>query len=255
MPIFDEVTPTQALGDLKLSNKAGKRATTRFKLDSGAEANFLPILVYYSLFSKADRDSESSIIPSIQLIAANKSRIKQLGSVNLRVSVGSMEKVCKFFIVPNYVRPIFGLPDLTRMDLVKFSMPISSEWDSGDSHTTLVDSQDTQNHGISKDQVLDKYHKVFSGLGRLKFEPVKIYLKENAQPTTRKPCRRVPIAIRQQFMEELDNSCKEGILMKLKANRVTEWLNSFVNVGKDDGKLRVSLDPTGLNPHIIRPVF
>ena len=35
---------------------------------------------------------------------------------------------------------------------------------------------------------------------------------------------------------------------------LTPWLNSFVNVGKDDGRLRVCLNPTGLNPYIIRPV-
>ena len=34
-----------------------------------------------------------------------------------------------------------------------------------------------------------------------------------------------------------------------------EWLNSFVCPIKDDGGLRVCLDPTGLNPYIIRPVF
>ena len=35
---------------------------------------------------------------------------------------------------------------------------------------------------------------------------------------------------------------------------MTEWLNSFVNVTKPNGELRVFLDPTGLNPFIIRPV-
>ena len=39
--MFDEVTNTQALGDLTLSNKAGKTQVTRFKIDSGAGANLL----------------------------------------------------------------------------------------------------------------------------------------------------------------------------------------------------------------------
>ena len=33
-----------------------------------------------------------------------------------------------------------------------------------------------------------------------------------------------------------------------------EWLNSFVIVKKPYGNLRVCLDPTDLNKHIIRPV-
>ena len=47
---------------------------------------------------------------------------------------------------------------------------------------------------------------------------------------------------------------KDGILTKLDKNQATEWLNSFVVVRKPSGNLRICLDPTDLNPHIIRPV-
>ena len=50
--MFDEVTNTQALGDLTLSNKAGKTQVTGFKLDSGAGANLLRVGTYYKLFNK-----------------------------------------------------------------------------------------------------------------------------------------------------------------------------------------------------------
>ena len=66
---------------------------------------------------------------------------------------------------------------------------------------------------------------------------------------------RVPIAIRGKFKDELDSLCKQKVLTKLDKNEVTEWLNSFVNVDKEDTSLRVCLDPSGLNPYIIRPVF
>ena len=36
--------------------------------------------------------------------------------------------------------------------------------------------------GIPKDQVLAKYKKVFTGLGRLKVTPVKIHLKPDVTP-------------------------------------------------------------------------
>ena len=52
--MFDEVTNTQALGDLTLSNRAGKVQVTRFKLDSGAGANLLPVGTYYKFFNKED---------------------------------------------------------------------------------------------------------------------------------------------------------------------------------------------------------
>ena len=245
--MFDEVTNTQALGDLTLSNKVGKTQVTRFKLDSGAGANLLPIGTYYKLFSKDDRDLEASKDPRVSLVAANKSKIKQLGTVRLRVHVGEFERVCKFYVVPNYVKPIFGLPDLTRMQIVRFRMPIVSQWMDNETPSPLAS-------GFTKDEVLERFKEVFTGLGRLKVEPVKIHLTKDAKPV-RRPCRRVPIAIRGKFKDELDSLCKQDVLTKLDKNGVTEWLNSFVNVDKEDATLRVCLDPSGLNPYIIRPVF
>ena len=252
--MFDEVTNTQALGDLTLSNRAGKVEVTRFKLDSGAGANLLPIGTYYKLFNKEDRDLEASRDPRVSLVAANKSRIKQLGSVRLRVQGGEFERVCKFYVVPNYVRPIFGLPDLTRMQLVRFSMPIISQWIEGETSIDEASSPSSLPSGLTKDEVLERFKEVFTGLGRLKVEPVKIHLTKDAKPV-RRPCRRVPIAIRGKFKDELDSLCKQKVLTKLDKNEVTEWLNSFVNVDKEDTSLRVCLDPSGLNPYIIRPVF
>ena len=246
--MFDEVTNTQALGDLTLSNRAGKVQVTRFKLDSGAGANLLPVGTYYKLFNKEDRDLEASRDPRVSLVAANKSRIKQLGSVRLRVQVGEFERVCKFYVVPNYVRPIFGLPDLTRMQLVRFSMPIVSQWTEGETSIDEASSPSSLPSGLTKDEVLERFKEVFTGLGRLKVEPVKIHLTKDAKPV-RRPCRRVPIAIRGKFKDELDSLCKQKVLTKLDKNEVTEWLNSFVNVDKEDTSLRVSLDPSGLNPY------
>ena len=249
--MFDEVINTQALGDLTPSNRAGKSQLTRFKLDSGVGANLLPIGIYYKLFNKDDRNLEASRDPRVSLVAANKSKIKQLGSVRLRVHVGEFERVCKFYVVPNYVKPIFGLPDLTRMQIVRFSMPIVSQWMDNE---TSVDEASPLTSGLTKEDVLEKFKKVFTGLGRLKVEPVKIHLTKDAKPV-RRPCRRIPIAIRGKFKDELDSLCKQKVLTKLDKNEVTEWLNSFVNVDKEDTTLRVCLDPSHLNPYIIRPVF
>ena len=246
--MFDEIEHTKALGDLLLSNKSGAKCTVRFKLDSGAGANLLPLHMYKKLFP--DRRLRGTVDKRVQLIAANKTRIKQLGTVRLRVHVRNKEKVCLFYVVPDMCRPIFGLPDLTSMKLLSFDIPLESDWNSLDSLEHKVDSV---NSNLTRQMLLSKYHDVFSGLGKLKVEPVKIHLREDAVPV-RRPCRRVPIAIRKQFQEELDNLVTKGVLTKLDKNDVTEWLNSFVNVTKPNGELRVCLDPTGLNPHIIRPV-
>ena len=126
--LFDEISNTQVLGDVKLANRAGRQLTQRFKLDSGACANLLPIGIYNKLFSKQDRDLKGSIDPRVSLIAANNNIIKQLGTVRLRVKAGGLEKVCRFFVVPNHCRPILGLPDLLRMDMVQFKVPTTNQW-------------------------------------------------------------------------------------------------------------------------------
>ena len=171
--MFDEIEHTRALGDLLLSNRSGKKCTVRFKLDSGAGANLLPLNVYKKLFP--DRKLHGTVDKRLQLIAANKTRIKQLGTVRLRVRVRSKEKVCLFYVVPDMCRPIFGLPDLTSMRLLSFDIPLESDWEANNS----VDSVDSN---LTKQSLLTNYLDVFSGLGKLKIEPVKINLREDAIP-------------------------------------------------------------------------
>ena len=246
--MFDEISNTQVLGDVNLANRAGRQLKQRFKLDSGACANPLPIGINSQLFSKKDRDLKGSIDNRVSLIAANNNIIKQLGTVRLRVKAGGLEKVCKFYVVPNHWRPILGLPDLLRMDMVQFKVPTTNQW------TNFVGSVESNVPGLTKDQVLSEYKDVFIGLGRLKVDPIKIHLKEGAKPC-RRSCRRVPMAMRQKFKDELDSLEHKDVLRKLKPIEVQEWLNSFVCPVKDDDSLRVCPDPTGLNPYIVRHVF
>ena len=70
-----------------------------------------------------------------------------------------------------------------------------------------------------------------------------------------KPPRRVPIALKDKFKQELDSMEVQGIISKYDGRDVTpEWLNSFVIVKKPNGSLHICLDPTDLNKEIIRPV-
>ena len=119
------------------------------------------------------------------------------------------------------------------MDMVQFKVLTTNQW------TNFVASVESNVPGLTKDQVLSEYKDVFTGLGRLKVEPIKIHLKEGAKPC-RSPCRRVPIAMRQKFKDELDSLEHKDVLRKLKPNEVPEWLNSFVCPVKDDEMMVVS---------------
>ena len=116
-----------------------------------------------------------------------------------------------------------------------------------------IDVEEISKEKLTGDFKLKKYGKLFSGIGRFKCAPAEIKLKDNAVPV-QKPPRRIPVAMRNEFHKEINSMVKAVILTKLDKNQATEWLNSFVVVKKPSGKLRVCLDPTDLNPNIIRPV-
>ena len=99
-----------------------------------------------------------------------------------------------------------------------------------------------------------KYAHLFSGIGHFKCRPVHITMRQGSVPI-QKPPRRVPIAMKAKFKQELDSMEAQGIISKYDGRNISpEWLNSFVIVKKLNGSLRVCLDPMDLNKEIIRPV-
>ena len=99
-----------------------------------------------------------------------------------------------------------------------------------------------------------RYASLLSGIGHFRCSPIHIMMRQNASPV-QKPPRRVPIAIKDKFKQELDAMESQGIISKFDGRIVSpEWLNSFVIVKKPNGSLHVCLDPTDLNKEIIRPI-
>ena len=99
-----------------------------------------------------------------------------------------------------------------------------------------------------------KYASLFSGIGHFRCSPVHITMRQNATPV-QKPPKRVPIAMKDKFKQELDALESQGIISKYDGCDISlEWLNSVVIVKKPNGSLRICLDPTDLNKDIIRPV-
>ena len=100
----------------------------------------------------------------------------------------------------------------------------------------------------------EKYKHLFQSIGHFKCNPISIEMQEGSTPV-RKPARKVPLALRKKFKQEIDLMVKAGILTEVTPEMSTpEWLNNFVIVKKPNGNLRVCLDPTDLNKHIIHPI-
>ena len=109
---------------------------------------------------------------------------------------------------------------------------------------------------LTKQSILThpKYLHLFSEICRFQCKPVHITVKPHSTPV-QKPPRRVPIAMRDKFKQELDSMEAQGIISKYDGhNSSPEWLNSFVIVKKPNGSICICLDPTDLNKDIVRPV-
>ena len=75
-----------------------------------------------------------------------------------------------------------------------------------------------------------QYKHLFKGIGKFNVTPVSITLKDDAQ-LVQKPPRKVPLAMKRPFKEELDRMEKAGIISKYDSTSgpAPEWLNSFVS--------------------------
>ena len=114
-----------ALTDLKLCTKPNNSDKVHFKLDTGASSNLLPLRSYLELFPKRSvKDLSSTVDQNVQLLTANKSVIKQLGTVRLHVTHSNLIDTCLFYVVSNKYHPSLGLPDPMQLGplslIVKF---------------------------------------------------------------------------------------------------------------------------------------
>ena len=101
----------------------------------------------------------------------------------------------------------------------------------------------------TKEYILHEYADILRGIGTLLGGPYHIKLKESYKPVQH-PSRSVPLGIQSAYKAELDRLVKEGIITEVHDH--TEWINSIVPVMKEDGSLRLCLDPKDLNKAIER---
>ena len=98
----------------------------------------------------------------------------------------------------------------------------------------------------TKEYILHEYVDVFKGVGTLQGRPYHIKLKDSYKPVQHPP---ISVSLGMQSAE-LDRLVKEGIITEV--HKHTEWINSIVPVMKEDGSLRLCLDPKDLNKAIKR---
>ena len=260
----------------------------RFKIDSEACGNLMPLSMFNSLYNRLP--PSTSVNSAVCLLDYNKKEVKQLGTCNVSVRFRSVVKHVHFYVVPHKLKPIIGVGDALALGLMLFHCPIFNDWQSNSdlntgkvnstftlgtlakpdlkidslnsnsssaNHTSKVNVNSTFTLGtLTKQTIINhpKYAHRFSGIGHFKCKPVHITMKKNSMPV-QKPSRRVPIAMRDKFKQELESMKAQGIISKYDGRDISlEWLNSFVIVKKPNSSLCRCLDPTDLNKEITRAV-
>ena len=109
---------------------------TKFKVDTGADGNLLPLAEFFNHFPNANMNQLAKARdPSTTLYAYNNTEIEQLGICELLIEYKECHKICQFYVV-DFPTVIIGISDFESLKLVTVhfnsvdaEMPQKSEWD------------------------------------------------------------------------------------------------------------------------------
>ena len=133
-----------------------------------------------------------------------------------KVNYGGKTLPQEFFMVNSRFKPIVGLDASHRLGLLTVNCPVYQSWTRNNPINSISGTDADIPETISKDWIVNnpKYKHLFQGTGRFKCDLVQIKLIQNATHV-QKPPQRVPLALKDQFKQELDNMVSQDILSKL----------------------------------------
>lgn len=188
----------------------------QFKVDTGAEANVLPL--------SCAKELQATISCSdARLRTYSGDLLPNGGKTTLWLDADKVNGL-EFELVDGDVMPVLGLKACVGLGIVK-----------------RVDS-------INNQAVLDEFADCFEGIGCLERKHT-IKINPEIKPVINR-ARRIPISRVEKVKEELEKMEVNGIIEKV--DQPTEWVNSMVVVEKRDGSVRICLDPKELNKAVMR---
>ena len=143
-------------------------------------------------------------------------------------SKSDVEQELTFHVVETNQPGLLGLRSSQNLSLIKVITTAKTE---KEETTTDNGSQTTKTSQELKEEVLQKYAQVFTGLGRLE-KNYHILIDPTVSPVINAP-RTIPAALRKRVKAELDDVEKRGVIPKVE--EPTDWVNSMAIVEKPDG--------------------
>lgn len=196
-----------------------------FKLDTGAQANLIPIRFVKGNIQRTN----------VRLLDYQKGEITNFGEVLLDcVDCKSNKKyTATFIVVENHRQPIIGEDSCVDFNVIRRL----------DVDRVQVETPEEK---FMKDNA-----QVFQGLGKLPGK-VSIQLKENSKPVVHYR-KRFPLSLLEKLKLELKDMVEKDIISPV--DGPTDWVNNLQVVEKPNGRLRVCIDPRPLNECIKREHF
>ena len=225
----------------------------KLKVDTGAQANTMPLRVFRSMFPNclnAHGYPNSDFMKnaeSVKLYAYNNTPIKCYGQVCISCN---FENSCwtniDFYIVDVDGPAVLGLKSSEKLKVVTLHCAIEAK-------DSLSNCKPNQNACIqpvnSVSDLMRLYPEQFDQIGCF---PGKAKLSVNPEITHRiDACRKTPISLKDEIKSELDYMESNGVIRRI--TEPTDWVSSLAYSRKQDGKLRLCLDPQHLNTALKRP--
>ena len=208
----------------------------QFQVDCGASINIIP----------EELIENQEVSPTTKtLIMWNKTEVKPKGTVRIIMKNPKTRKrfSLEFIVVRECLTPLIGAKAAQQMKLITIHS------DNFVSVTAPKREDLNVNQLLTVEEILKQYPEVFgTQLGSFPGN-VRLEVDENVKPVIT-PTRRVPIALKEQFKEELDRLETLGVIARV--DKPTPWVTSVVVATKKSGTLRVCIDPKPLNAALKR---
>ena len=233
------------------------------KVDTGAEANVMPLREYIKLCQEGiglnglpkDKFVEKN---DAVLKAYGNTVIKQLGRVHLPCEFKGLKFTCGFFLADVEGPILLGLPTCEALGIVKFIdlnatskiKQNAASFSRGNLYVHPSTPIDKRPSIKNKADLKKMYPECFTNVTNC-FPDYEyhIELDMNVRPVIHAP-RRIPLELKEKVRQKINEMTSEDILCKV--DEPTDWVNSMVVETKSDGRLRICLDPTDLNNAIKR---
>ncbi|XP_014665236.1 PREDICTED: uncharacterized protein K02A2.6-like [Priapulus caudatus] len=208
-----------------------KPANLMLKVDTGAQANLLPMRTYRAMFPDTQ---DANLIPSqCRLVAYNGTPIKCLGTIAVPCRYKDSEwDFTDFFLVDVPGPAILGLPSCSKMNVVILHCAIEQAKAPAHRQPTVSSKPVIK----SIDDLKERYPNRFDRIGEFK-SIHKLAVDPNRPPSVDKA--------------KLDEMVEQGVIRQIE--EPTEWVSTITYVTKKDGSIRICLDPRHLNRALIRP--